>query len=142
MPAAPADIVLIEDNPNDADLVKLSLERYRVTSSVHVIEDGQEALDYLFAAGGSGEMPKVIWLDVMLPTVDGFSVLDRIKSDTRTKDTPVVVITSSDRERDRQRSYDLGANSYVIKPVEYLEFAATVRECGLYWLTMNRPPND
>jgi len=146
MPAETADIVLIEDNPDDADLVKLSLERNRVTNAVHVIDDGEEALEYLFGtgryAGSDAVLPKVIWLDVQLPNVDGFQILARIKRDARTKDTPVVVISASDRERDRVRSYDLGANSYVVKPVEYVDFAATVRECGLYWLNTNRPPTD
>jgi CheY-like chemotaxis protein len=147
MAAETADIVLIEDNPDDAELVRLSLERHRVTKALRVIEDGEEALEYLFGMGSHADrvaapQPKVIWLDLKLPYVDGFAVLDRIKSDERTKDTPVVVISSSDKERDRLRSYDLGANSYVVKPVGYGEFAATVRECALYWLTTNRPPTD
>ena len=142
-----ADILLVEDNPDDAELVRLAFARFKITNSVEVIEDGEEALEYIFATGRHAKrnienMPKVILLDIKLPFVDGLEVLERIKADPRTKRTPVVMLTSSNQENDRLRGYDLGANSYIVKPVDFNEFASAVRDCGLYWLLLNRPPEN
>ncbi len=139
------EILLVEDNPDDAELVLHAFKRERITNSVRVIEDGEEALEYVFStgrhAGRAGDaQPKVIFLDLKLPLVDGFTVLERIKSDPRTRRIPVVLMTSSGVERDLVRGYDLGANSYVVKPVDFEQFTQTVKECRMYWLAVNSTP--
>lgn len=135
-------ILLVEDNPDDEMLTKMSLERCKIANEVVVARDGQEALDYLFGSNGKGEplAPTVVLLDLHLPKIDGHEVLKRIRADERTKLLPVVVLTSSDEEGDRIKSYNRGANSYVCKPVDFTAFAAAVQELGLYWLLLNRPP--
>lgn len=134
-------ILLVEDNPDDEMLTKMSLEKCKIANDVVVARDGQEALDYLFGSQENVEplSPTVILLDLHLPKIDGLEVLQRIRADKRTKLLPVVVLTSSDEEGDRIRSYGLGANSYVCKPVDFTAFAAAVKELGLYWLLLNRP---
>ena len=134
-------ILLVEDNADDEKLILLSLRKSKITNDVVVARDGQEALDYLLGTKDKSETlkPTVILLDLHLPKIDGLEVLQRLRADERTKLLPVVVLTSSDEESDRVRSYSLGANSYVCKPVDFVDFAAAVRELGLYWLLLNRP---
>jgi two-component system response regulator len=136
------DILLVEDNPND---VKLTLNAFAIANlanSVHVARDGVEALEYLFGAEQNTDQkipdrPKLILLDLKLPRLNGHEVLKRIKNDPRTSGIPVVVLTSSSEERDVMRTYEVGANSYIIKPVDFEQFTASVRDIGKYWLVIN-----
>jgi two-component system, response regulator len=139
-------ILLVEDNPDDEELTLRSLQKNKVVNEVVVARDGAEALHYLFRTGpfagrASGESPELVLLDLKLPKVDGLEVLRRIRADERTRLLPVVVLTSSDEERDLVESYKLGANSYVRKPVEFSEFASAVKQLELYWLVLNRTPS-
>lgn len=139
------EILLVEDNPNDVELTLHALKKNNLTNSIHVVRDGAEALEYLFASGAYAgrdvnQAPKVILLDLKLPKVDGMEVLQRIKSDQRTRSIPVVVLTSSREERDIVESYRLGVNSYITKPVDFEQFTEAVRQLGLYWLLLNQPP--
>lgn len=139
------EILLVEDNPTDAELCIRALKKSNLANKLVWVKDGAEALDFLFAAGAYSERhvangPKVILLDLRLPKVDGMEVLRRVKNDARTRTIPVVVLTSSKEDRDVAESYQLGVNSYISKPVEFDEFAKTVSELGLYWLLVNRPP--
>ncbi len=139
------EILLVEDNPTDAELAVRALKKSNLANKLVWVKDGAEALDFIFAGGAySGRQvangPKVILLDLRLPKVDGMEVLRRVKSDERTKTIPVVVLTSSKEDRDVAESYQLGVNSYISKPVEFDEFAKTVSELGLYWLLVNHPP--
>ena len=141
------DILLVEDNPNDAELTLRALRKHNFVNKIHHIKDGAEALDYIFATGAYAhrkieDSPKVIFLDLKLPKVNGIEVLHRIKSDERTKGIPVVILTSSKEERDMAKSYNLGVNSYIAKPVEFEKFVDTVSELGLYWLLLNKLPQD
>ena len=136
------EVVLVEDNPNDAELAIRALKEYNFANKLMWLKDGVEALDFIFAQGqyadrSVGEVPKVILLDLKLPRVDGLEVLEKIKSDTRTKSIPVVVLTSSSEERDIIASYNLGVNSYVIKPVDFDKFVDAAKEIGLYWMLLN-----
>jgi two-component system response regulator len=138
-------ILLVEDNPSDIDLTKRALSRGHILNELVVAEDGQEALDYLFGTGtyaapNSATLPTLILLDLKLPKVDGLEVLGRIRSDSRTKRLPVVILTSSREEQDIATSYDLGANSYIRKPVDFFQFAEAIKNLGLYWLVLNEPP--
>ena len=138
-------ILLVEDNPSDIDLTKRALSKGHILNELVVAEDGQEALDYLFGTGiyaarDSATLPTLILLDLKLPKVDGLEVLVRIRSDSRTKRLPVVILTSSREEQDIATSYDLGANSYIRKPVDFLQFAEAIKNLGLYWLVLNEPP--
>ncbi len=137
-------ILLVEDNPNDAELTQRALKKARVANDVHVVRDGAEALEFLFGegayAGRAGSaLPRVVLLDLKLPKVDGLEVLRRVKADERTKLIPVVVLTSSREESDLVASYHLGANSYIVKPVDSDKFFEAVHEVGLYWLLLNEP---
>ena len=139
------EILLVEDNPNDEELTLRALKKHNITNRVHVVKDGAEALEYIFATGAYADRdinhhPKVILLDLKLPKVDGLEVLRQIKSNERTKVIPVVVLTSSKEERDLVESYKLGANSYITKPVDFESFVKAVSELGLYWLLLNQPP--
>jgi CheY-like chemotaxis protein len=139
------EILLVEDNPNDVELTLRALKKHNITNKVHVVKDGAEALEYIFATGAYASRdinyhPKVILLDLKLPKVDGLEILRRVKSDQRTKTIPVVVLTSSKEERDLVESYRLGANSYITKPVDFESFVKSVSELGLYWLLLNQPP--
>lgn len=136
------EIVLIEDNPADVELTLNSLKKSHLANRVKVLTDGEEAVDYLFtvcAPGGSGDCPHLILLDLKLPKVSGLEVLERIRSHERTKMIPVVVLTSSEEEKDRIQSYRLGVNSYIVKPVEFDSFAKVVSEIGFYWVLLNKP---
>lgn len=140
-----AEILLVEDNPQDEELTLRALRKHNVANDIEVARDGQEALDYLFGGGDDkardpGCYPRMILLDFKLPKVDGKEVLRRVKSDPRTKGIPVVVMTSSREERDLVESYELGVNSYVVKPVNFEGFAEAVRQIGLYWLLLNQSP--
>ena len=140
------EIVLVEDNPNDAELIVRSLKKRNLANKIVLLKDGAEALDFLFGRGGPGAgitadfAPKLVLLDIKLPKVDGIEVLRRIKSEDRTKDIPVVILTSSNQERDIEAAYKLGVNSFVTKPIKFEEFAKVVAELGIYWLMLNVPP--
>jgi two-component system response regulator len=138
-------ILLVEDNPDDELLTLRALERGKILNQVVVARDGAEALDYLFGTGAfAGRdvsvMPQVILLDLKLPKVDGLEVLRRLREDERTALLPVVVLTSSDEEKDIVASYRLGANSYIRKPVDFGQFGEAVVQLGLYWLVLNQGP--
>ncbi len=138
-------ILLIEDNPDDEVLTIRALNRNHITNQVVVVRDGVEALDYLFGNGAyrgrdMSIMPAVILLDLKLPRIDGTEVLRRIRADDRTRLLPVVVLTTSSEEQDLINSYSFGCNSYVRKPVDFIQFAEAVRQLGMYWLLMNEIP--
>jgi two-component system response regulator len=139
------EILLVEDNPKDVELTLRAFERANLTNRIHVARDGAEALEFLFCEGPHAgrrmdDAPKVVLLDLKLPKVDGLEVLQRLKSDPRTKSIPVVVLTSSREQRDVVESYDLGVNSYIVKPVNFEQFLESVQQLGLYWLLTNQPP--
>ena len=137
-------ILIVEDDPNDVELTLTALEDYNLVNDVVVTRDGQEALDYLYCRGQfssrPNENPAVLLLDLKLPKVDGLEVLKQIKSDERLKMIPVVVLTSSHEEKDMMRSYKLGVNAYVVKPVNFHEFVNAVKELGAFWAVVNEPP--
>jgi len=139
-----ATILLVEDNGDDEALTLRAFRRHNV-NTIMVVRDGVEALDYLFGQGDYEErdctkMPRLILLDLKLPRLDGMEVLKNIRADSRTRSLPVVVLTSSNEDRDLSQSYDLGANSYVRKPVDYLEFVEVTKQISAYWLQVNMPP--
>jgi len=138
------EVVLVEDNPNDAELIIRALRKHKLANNIIRVEDGAEALELLFHEGkhtdGLSDAPRVVLLDIKLPKVDGIEVLRRMKSDPRTKDIPVVVLTSSNQEQDIKAAYELGVNSFVTKPIKFDEFARVVAELGVYWLMLNVPP--
>lgn len=139
----PGNILLVEDNPDDVALTMRALKSHNITNDVVVAKDGVQALEYLFGAKGSpavAELPAVVLLDLKLPRVNGLEVLQRIRAEERTRLLPVVILTSSDEERDVINGYSLGANSYVRKPVDFIEFTEAAKQLGLYWLLMNRAP--
>ena len=140
------EILLVEDNTSDAELCLRALKKRNLANRVFWVKDGAEALDYIFATGAYAERnientPNVILLDLRLPKVDGLDVLKRLKSDERTKLIPVVILTSSTEDVDTVKSYKLGANSFVSKPVQFEEFAKVVAEMGMYWLLLNKAPH-
>jgi CheY-like chemotaxis protein len=140
------EILLVEDNQTDAELTIRALKKRNLANSLEWVRDGAEALDFIFAAGkyagrNMNNTPKVILLDLRLPKVDGLEVLQKIKSDERTKRIPVIILTSSNEERDITESYKLGVNSFINKPVEFGIFSETVAKLGFYWLLMNKPAN-
>jgi two-component system response regulator len=139
------DILMVEDNPDDEQLTLRALAKHHLTNKIHVVRDGQEALDYVFCSGRYADRrisdhPHVILLDIKLPLIDGIEVLRRIKADNRTRTIPVVMLTSSREERDLVESYRLGVNSYIVKPVDFDQFTESARALGMYWLLLNRPP--
>ena len=139
------EILLVEDNPDDAELTLHTLRKENLANNIHVARDGEEALEFLFCTGAYADRsfenpPKLILLDVKLPKVDGMEVLKRLKADARTRTIPVVILTSSKEERDLIKGYDLGANSYIQKPVDFDQFRETVKTVGMYWLLINQPP--
>ncbi len=141
VPPNQVEILLVEDNPYDADLTLRALTRHNLANRVLVARDGAEALEFLLGDSPKAGAPKVILLDLKLPKVDGLEVLRRLKASDRTKAIPVVVLTSSNEEPDIATSYRLGANSYIVKPVDFEAFVRAVADVGLYWLLLNeRPP--
>src|SRR5882762_2373084 len=139
------DILLVEDNQDDMDLALHALRREKLANNVFVARDGEEALDFLFCRVAFAERsfdcpPKMVLLDLKLPKVDGMEVLKQVKGDPRTKTIPVVIMTSSKEERDLVAGYNLGANSYIQKPVDFDQFRETVKNVGLYWVVINLPP--
>ena len=138
-------ILLVEDNPDDRALTLRALTRHNLANEIVEARDGQEALDYLFAEGefagrDTADQPQVVLLDLKLPKVDGLEVLKAMRADDRTRRVPVVVLTSSNEQRDLVDSYNLGANSYVRKPVDFEEFIEAARQLGMYWLLLNKVP--
>lgn len=139
------DILLIEDNPNEAELTIRSLKKHNLANRLLHIDDGADALDFIFNQGkfaseGRNGNPKLILLDLKLPRVDGLEILKRIKSNESTKSIPVVILTSSREERDIVESYRIGVNSYIVKPVSFDAFALAIKELGLYWMILNQSP--
>jgi len=139
------EILLVEDNPYDAELTMRALRGHHLTNSIYWVTDGQEAIDFLFCQGRFSSRPphpllKLVLLDIKLPKLDGTEVLRILKSRDETRFIPVVMLTSSSEERDLLDSYHLGVNSYIVKPVEFEKFMATVSEAGLYWTVMNHLP--
>ena len=139
-------ILIVEDNPDDELLIMRTLKKINVANQVEIVRDGAEALDYVFKTGKYANRdsrdPAVILLDIKLPKVSGLEVLERVRADGRTRRLPVVMLTSSDEQEDMVKSYDLGANSYVRKPVEFDKFTEAVSKLGLYWLLVNEPPPE
>ncbi len=140
------EILLVEDSKRDAEMTLRALKKHNFANSVHWVKDGAEALDFMFREGAyAGRDPnhtlKIVLLDLKMPKVDGIEVLRRLKADARTKATPVVVMTSSNEERDVVESYKLGVNSYIVKPVQFESFLETVAKIGLYWVLTNRVPD-
>ncbi|MEI9912046.1 MAG: response regulator [Bacteroidota bacterium] len=147
MNSSKGEILLVEDNMDDAEMTIRALKKVNLVNGLVHLEDGQEALDYLFGGGKftgieNGNKPKVILLDIKMPRVDGIEVLRQIKSNDSTRMIPVVIMTSSGEEKDMIASYSLGVNSYVVKPVEFESFAKAVSELGLYWLLTNQTPKN
>jgi CheY-like chemotaxis protein len=138
-------ILLVEDNPQDELLILRVLKKMNLANQIDVVRDGQQALDYLFNEGEFSDqadkrLPTVVMLDIGLPRLSGLEVLSRLRADPRTRLQPIVILTSSDEERDRAKSYEHGANSFVRKPLDFAEFAETVARLGVYWLATNEPP--
>jgi len=138
-------ILLVEDNRDDEELTRLALEDSKVVNDLVVVHDGQEALEWIFCEGSYRQRdpcltPTVVLLDLKLPKLGGLEVLERIRSDPRTKRLPVVILTSSREEQDLIRGYDLGANSYIRKPVDFEQFTRSIKDLGVYWMVINEPP--
>ena len=139
------EILLAEDSPKDAEMTQRALRKHNLGNRVHWVKDGAEALDFLFCRGAYADHdmtrpPKLVLLDIKMPKVDGIEVLRQVKADERTRVIPVVVMTSSNEERDVMESYRLGVNSYIVKPVEFASFLEVVAKIGLYWVLTNRVP--
>lgn len=142
---APLGLLLVEDNPQDLEMTMRALRKANLANNIQVARDGAEALDYLFCEGDFAgrqiaDIPQVVLLDLKLPKIDGIEVLKRMKEDPRTRVIPVVVLTSSKEQRDVVESYRLGANSFIVKPVDFEGFSEAVRSLGHYWLLLNHPP--
>ena len=144
MTTGPGRILLVEDSPNDVELTLTALEKHKLANEVVVVRDGEEALDYLYRRGAyklrAGGSPVVVLLDIKLPKLDGLEVLQRMRDDDAFKRTPVVMLTSSREEQDIVKSYNLGVNAYVVKPVDFHEFVSAICELGLFWAVINQPP--
>lgn len=139
------EVLMVEDNATDAELTLRALQGKGLCNAVHVVGDGAEALDFIFCRGAYADRksqngPKLILLDLRLPKVDGIEVLRQVRENERTRKTPVVVLTSSRQDPDIRTCYGLGANSYIVKPVDFDKFADAVAEIGLYWILLNEPP--
>ncbi len=142
---AAVQILLVEDNKNDAELAMRTLEKNKISNQVFWVKDGVEALDFLFARGEFSERninhtPKVVLLDLKLPKKDGIEVLREIRNNEALKQLPVVMLTSSKEEKDMVKSYDLGVNSYIVKPIDFDDFTKAIKDLGYYWLVMNQSP--
>ncbi|OGV65766.1 MAG: two-component system response regulator [Lentisphaerae bacterium RIFOXYA12_FULL_48_11] len=140
-------ILLVEDNPSDVALTQRALRKNHIANELIVAKDGAEALEYLFGSGKHAgrnitQLPAIVLLDLNLPKVDGLEVLRRIRADSRTRRLPVVILTSSKEEKDVATGYDLGVNSYICKPVDFVQFASAIEQLGLYWLLLNEPPPE
>jgi CheY-like chemotaxis protein len=137
-------ILLVEDNPKDVELTLVALSKSHLANDVVVVRDGEEALDYLFCRGRHAARPRgnpaVVLLDLKLPKVDGLQVLEQLKKDPETQQVPVVMLTSSREEQDLIRSYRLGVNAYVVKPVDFKEFVGAIADLGVFWAVVNEPP--
>jgi CheY-like chemotaxis protein len=145
MSQASLEILLIEDNLNDAELSLYALRKFKIANQIHHARDGAEALEYIFGpevdvAHDSMHSPRLILLDLKLPKIDGLEVLRKLKANETTRTIPVVVLTSSREERDIIESYNLGVNSYIVKPIDFEQFTEAVRDVGLYWLLLNQVP--
>lgn len=145
MKTSQLEIVLVEDNQNDAKLTIMALKEAKITNKIVHFEDGAEALDYFFSTADYANRPKentigLILLDLKMPKVNGIEVLKKIKSDERTKYIPVAVFTSSQEDSDIKECYRLGVNSYIVKPLDFEQFANTIKDTGLYWTVINHPP--
>lgn len=141
------EILLVEDNPNDVELTLHALKKSHLTNNIHVVRDGEEALNFFFGNSDADPNkkipgPKVILLDLKLPKIDGMEVLRKLKGNAATKSIPVVVLTSSNEERDIVETYSLGVNSYIVKPVDFAKFVSAMHTLGMYWLMLNRPLQD
>jgi len=140
------DLLLVEDNTQDAELAIRELKKHNLSNNLYHVKDGEEALDFIFATGkyaGTRDVnhtPKLILLDIHMPKVNGIEVLEKIKSTESTKATPVVILTSSKEDPDIKRCYNLGANSYIVKPLNFEGFAEAIKNLGFYWLLLNQPP--
>lgn len=134
------EILLVEDDPADAEMTMRALRRNHLANKIHWVKDGEEALDYVFGHRAAAPLPKLVLLDLKMPKVDGMEVLRRLKADRATQAVPVVIMTSSNEEKDVVESYNLGANSYIVKPVQFEAFLDTVGKIGLYWILTNRVP--
>jgi two-component system response regulator len=141
------DILLVEDNPDDAELAIRELRKHNMANNLFHVEDGEEALNFLFATGNyedrrnAARLPKVVLLDIQMPKVNGIEVLQRLRADPRTHTVPVVILTSSKESPDIRKCYDLGANSYIVKPVNFEGFAEAIKNLGFYWLLLNQAPS-
>lgn len=142
--SGPIEILLVEDNPDDAELTQRALRKSGVANEIEWLTDGAQALEFLFCEGAFADRvpvaPKLVLLDLKLPLVSGLEVLQRVKTDPRTKTIPIVMLTSSKQESDRVQSYGLGTNAFVVKPLHFDEFSEAVRALGLFWLVVNQPP--
>jgi len=134
------DILLVEDNPLDAELTLRELKKHHLANHLVHLNDGEEALEFLFANGATRSLPKLILLDIQMPKVSGIELLQHIRSHELTRTTPVVILTSSKEDPDVRRCYDLGVNSYIVKPVNFERFSEAIRTLGMYWLLINHPP--
>lgn len=141
------DIILVEDNPHEAMLAIRSLKKHHLANNLIHLDDGEVAMNFIFSEGEYSvnvdpPTPKLILLDINLPKVNGLEILRRIKSDPRTQKIPIVLLTASREETDIMESYKLGANSYIVKPVDFNSFSQAIHEMGMYWLVLNEPPNQ
>lgn len=146
MPLNSVEILLVEDNINDAELTIRELKKHNFANNLLHVKDGEEALEFIFGTGkftgrhSIHHPPKLVLMDIQMPKLNGIEVLEKIKADPRTKKIPVVMLTSSKEDPDIQNSYALGANSYIVKPVNFVGFAESIKNLGFYWLLLNQPP--